>query len=299
MKYAKPSLTFEEQADLLLKRGLTADRDELTQRLEAVSYYRLSGYLFPFRETASDRFVEGTTLQTIWDRYCFDRQLRLLLLDAIERIEVSVRTKLVYHFSHEHGPFGYCNEANLPKLNLNAYLEWRLSLEEEVRRSKETFKTHFREKYGDVHPSLPLWMLAELMSMGSLLTFYKGVAPSLKQRIAIEYGISDKLLLSWLTGLYTARNICAHHARLWNRSMGTAVLRPSPNKFPDWHKNHELPNNRCGILIMICRYMLRLISPSSKWNDRIENLMTEFPGIPLRDMGLPEKLTDNPIWTNK
>jgi abortive infection bacteriophage resistance protein len=45
MEYAKKPTTFEEQADKLLSRGLVADREELLQRLKAVSYYRLSGYL--------------------------------------------------------------------------------------------------------------------------------------------------------------------------------------------------------------------------------------------------------------
>jgi len=115
VEYSKGALTFEEQADRLLSRGLSAGRDELIGRLRAVSYYRLSGYLYPFREkeadgSASDRSAAGTNLGAVWQRYCFGRRLRVLILDAIERIEVSVRTKLVYHFSHDHGPFGYCDD---------------------------------------------------------------------------------------------------------------------------------------------------------------------------------------------
>lgn len=105
MKYEKCPLTLDEQADRIIQRGLHADRDELIQRLNSVSYYRLSGYLFPFREHGSDHFRSGTKLSEVWDRYCFDRKLRMLILDSIERIEVSVRTKLIYYFSHEYGPF--------------------------------------------------------------------------------------------------------------------------------------------------------------------------------------------------
>jgi abortive infection bacteriophage resistance protein len=97
--YTKSALTFEEQADLLLARGLIGDRTELIDRLKAVSYYRLSGYLYPFRNLPTDKFVPGTDLATVWRRYNFDRRLRLVLLDAIERVEVAVRTRLVYHFS--------------------------------------------------------------------------------------------------------------------------------------------------------------------------------------------------------
>src|SRR5262249_44980727 len=145
MQYTKQPLSYEAQADRLLERGLNADREELIRRLKAVSYYRLSGYLYPFREMdaaagqPTDRFRQNTNLTTIWNRYCFDRRLRVLTLDGIERIEVSIRTKLIYHFSQLHGPFGYCDDAKLPKLKIAEYLEWRTALQEETGRSKEVF----------------------------------------------------------------------------------------------------------------------------------------------------------------
>lgn len=175
MEYLKCHLPLEDQAQRLLDRGLIADKEELIRRLSAVSYYRLSGYLFPFREKESDNFRSSTKLCVVWDRYCFDRRLRVLLLDAIERVEVAVRTQLVYHFSGSHGAFGHTNEANLPRLKIAEYIEWRRSLIEETQRSKEAFKDHFFKKYGECHQNLPIWMVSELMSMGSMLTFYKGV----------------------------------------------------------------------------------------------------------------------------
>jgi len=143
MEYLKQALSLDKQADLLIERGLDADRDVLIQRLSIVSYYRLSGYLFPFREKGSNQFKKGTSLEVVWNRCCFDRKLRILVLDAIERIEVAVRTQLIYHFTHRYGPFGYCDDACLPKLGIEDYLIWRVSLQEETRRSKEIFKQHF------------------------------------------------------------------------------------------------------------------------------------------------------------
>jgi abortive infection bacteriophage resistance protein len=301
MEYPKEALRFEDQADRLLERGLAADRGELISRLQAVSYYRLAGYLHPFRlrdeqDKALDRFVEGTNLETVWRRYCFDRRLRVLVLDAIERVEVSVRTKLIFHFAHANGPFGYCDDANLPKLSIGDYLEWRTALQEETDRSKETFKKHFFDKYGDHHRNLPVWMLAELMSMGSLLTFFKGVEPDLKRRVAEEYGLPDEVTMSWLRSLNAARNICAHHSRFWNRVLGYPPMLPNPRKFPDWHGENKLPTDRCGIILMICRHMLRMISPSSRWHERVEDLFKEYSDVPRSSMGLSETWTNHPIW---
>ncbi len=194
MNYTKEALSFEEQADRLLERGLIAEKAELIRRLEAVSYYRLSGYLYPFRCQDQDAYKPETTLETIWRRYCFDRRLRVLVLDAIERIEVAVRTQLIYHFAHEHGAFGYCHEGSLPNLKVSDYIAWRDCLITETRRSKEPFANHFKKKYGDTHQNLPIWMIAELMTMGSVLTFYKGVSDSLRTTVASHFDMPAETL---------------------------------------------------------------------------------------------------------
>jgi abortive infection bacteriophage resistance protein len=297
MKYEKKPTTFEEQADMLLSRGLVADREELLKRLNSVSYYRLSGYLYPFRRPGAEQYYEGTSLKVIWNHYCFDRRLRVLVLDAIERIEVSARTKLVHHFSHAHGPFGYLDDQNLPHLKIDEYLEWRTNLVEETHRSKETFAKHFFTIYGDCHKELPVWMLAEVMSMGSTLTFFKGVDQSIQRKIAAEYGLADELFRSWFRSLNAARNICAHHSRFWNRELGYKPDLPQKNKFPAWHGESKLKNSRSGIILMICRHMLALITPTSQWSGRVESLFAEYPDIPLQDMGLPHDWKVHPVWT--
>jgi len=171
MEYTKPPLTFGAQADLLLSRGLQADKAVLVSRLQAVNYYRLSAYLYPFRHESSDNFRENTTLALVWKHYTFDRQLRILVMDSIERIEVAVRTKLAYYFSHRHGAFSYLNKVFFPKLKVEDHKRWLDEMKIEIERSKETFIKHFQTKYGDCHDLPPLWMLCEVMSFGKMLTF--------------------------------------------------------------------------------------------------------------------------------
>jgi abortive infection bacteriophage resistance protein len=109
MKFEKKSTTPQEQAQKLLARGLVAEEAVLIQRLTSVSYYRLTGYLYPFLqigENSQKRYTEGTTLEVIWSRYCFDRRLRVLMLDAIERVEVSVRASWFIIFVISTAPSG-------------------------------------------------------------------------------------------------------------------------------------------------------------------------------------------------
>lgn len=304
MKYEKHPLTLEAQADQLLDRGLAGDRDELIARLRAVNYYRLSGYLQPYRVLDADgnltnAYQPGTTLKEVWRRYNFDRRLRIVLLDAIERIEVAVRTRLVFHFVREHGAFGYTEPLNLPGFfkTITEYMEWRTGLVEETRRArKEQFVEHFSKKYGDHHKELPLWMLCELMSFGSMLRFANAVAPDLKKAVAEEYGMPDELFASWLKAIYAVRNACAHHSRVWNRVFGVTPKMPHRNKFPDWHTEPNLPNDRVGYALAICHFWLGHISNTSLWRERLFKLFDEYPEIPLAKMGLPDEWKRHPLF---
>ncbi|HOE67707.1 MAG TPA: Abi family protein [Candidatus Hydrogenedentes bacterium] len=295
MKYIKLALTYTEQADLLLGRGLSADREALIARLRSVNYYRLSGYLYPFRNP-DDTFRAGTTLDAVWQHYTFDRRLRLIVLDGIERVEVAIRTQLVYEHVHRHGPFGYVVPANLPKLNGQRFDEFMARVYSETQRSHEIFVKHFQEKYGDQHGYLPLWMAVEIVPLGLVFTLFTGVEPAIKRSIARQYDIPDKVLFSWLGVLNGVRNICAHHGRLWNRELGFKPLLPNRHKHPTWHTPVTIPNNRVFAILTILKYMLGFVAPQSQWPQRLQHLLDEYPDIPRKNMGFPVNWEECPIW---
>nr|VFK58713.1 MAG: Abi-like protein [Candidatus Kentron sp. TUN] len=99
MRFTKPPKTFEEQMDLLESRGMIiSDRSAAHHHLSHLNYYRLTAYWLPFQEnTVTHRFKQETLFDDIINLYMFDKKLRLLLLNAVERIEISVRTQWAYH----------------------------------------------------------------------------------------------------------------------------------------------------------------------------------------------------------
>lgn len=108
VKYNKPALTFSQQVDLLIARGLVVNNKKRVEKtLANISYYRLSAYMLPFKECQNGvviaRFVPDTTWEMVYDLYKFDRKLRLLLFDAIERIEIAIRTQIVNQLSLKYG----------------------------------------------------------------------------------------------------------------------------------------------------------------------------------------------------
>jgi len=106
--FNKPPLSLPDQLALLVSRGLTViDPQDALHYLTHIGYYRLSGYALPLQigGSGADRhnFKPGVTFTDILDRYVFDRKLRLLVMDAIERIEISVRAALTNHIAPRHG----------------------------------------------------------------------------------------------------------------------------------------------------------------------------------------------------
>jgi abortive infection bacteriophage resistance protein len=323
MIYDKKALTLEQQADQLIARGLVADRDELVGRLKAVNYYRLSGYLHPYRVRdatgkTTDSFVPGTTLDVVWRRYNFDRRLRMIILDAVERIEVAVRTRLVYHFVQAHGPFGHLVPANMPGFkrrpwwnrccrNLKSLLKlrgferpdyelWLAKLLNEKRRAGDPFVKHFTATYGDRHQQLPLWMACELMTCETTLQLAYGMDRKVIKQVAADFGFPDEQLLSWTKAIFTLRNTCAHHGRTWNRVFGVKPSVPGKNKNPHWHNAPGFAPDRVGLMLTVCHFWLGKVSPTTRWKARLFTLFSEFPEIPLAEMGIPPQWQSHPLW---
>ena len=298
MLYEKPPLTFERQADLLLSRGMQGDRETMILRLQSVNYYRLSGYWYPFRNP-DDSFRPGLTFDTVWNRYVFDRHLRILIMDAIERIEITVRTQIAYHHAHRYGAFGYTDDPHsLPQLDTQKYSDLHQRIKDEIERSREVFVNHFHRKYGDSHAFLPIWMATEVMTFGSVLSFFRGVDSTIQKDISKFFDVPDVVLESWLLTLNVIRNICAHHGRLWNRELGIKPKLPNPRKHPQWNFPKPIPNQRVFIILTICRYCLNRIAPQSHWSSRMFSLLERFPDIPRINMGFPNNWEELTLWKN-
>jgi len=104
MKYSKPPTTFQEQIALLIKRGLIVeDPTKALLNISRINYYRLSSYFPPF-QLNDHQFKENASINSIFELYDFDKRLRSLIFRALENIEITLKTKIAYYFSHTYGP---------------------------------------------------------------------------------------------------------------------------------------------------------------------------------------------------
>ncbi|MBN2643273.1 MAG: Abi family protein [Victivallales bacterium] len=294
MKYGKPPLSCEDQASLIISRGMIVDdRDRLISILRSVNYYRLSAYWYPFR-IDDDSFKKGTNFFEIWRRYTFDRQLRLLVMDAIERIEISVKAKTVNAFSLKYGAFGHLDRKNFNKFPADAHQRFVEEIKANTKRSNESFVSHFKIKYHE-ESHLPLWMATELMTFGNMFTMFRYLDFYLQRDIAKEFGVPAKVFESWLQTINYVRNICAHHARLWNREF--AIKPVIPNKQRDWLYPVKIENNRLFGLLTVLKYLLEYCAPYSLWYGRLQELLKKYEDVSQVFMGFPDNWQKCPIWT--
>lgn len=296
--YQKSALTFEQQLKLLGERGLIInDYGHAMLQLGTISYFRLSAYWYPLRfrdehEYVTSDFIEGANFDDVISLYEFDRQLRLLVTDAIERIEVYIRTLISYHLSHEYGAFGHTDPANFhPQFN---HAQWLGKLEEEAARSSDAFIAHYKNKYTGF-PTLPIWVITEVMSLGSLSFCYQGLKHDDKRVISNKLGLHHMCLRDWLHTLTYIRNVCAHHSRLWNREL---AIRPQRPRSAEWNAPVTPRNDRIFYILLMLRHLLKTTNNGDSWclqcNELLEPIVND--GKWRAAMGVPENWKEHPLW---
>lgn len=297
MHYVKPPLTFDDQVKLLMQRGLLIpDREKAIHYLSNISYYRLSAYMLPFQipQDSSHRYKPNTSFDDILELYVFDRDLKLLAFDAIERIEIAVRTQLIYHMSHAYGNNWFENSSLFTNRKNHEYLLNKIA-EQCNQTNKEVFIQHYQAKY--TSPLLPpSWMSLELLSMGQISQLFEIIGAKREKKIICNYfNLPEPLLTSWLHSLSYIRNICAHHARLWNRAMAVRPKLPIKPITP-WLKYTELRAERAYVTMAIIQYLLTVINPTSNFKVHLKELFDKYPDIRIKSMGFPYDWQEDEFW---
>lgn len=297
MEYKKQPTTIHEQIELLKSRGLKFKNEKKSLHyLSNISYYRLRAYTYPFQDNSHDShpFKGDIAFEDILDLYVFDRKLRIVVFDAIEKIEVALRTKLIYHYSLSHGSHWHEN-GQLYRTNTR-FIKDIDDLYKEIDRSTETFIKHYKEKY--TSPQYPAcWMSLEVASMGLLSKLFQNLQNCKeKKSIYNDFGVKDyKVLESWLHAICHVRNICAHHGRLWNRRLTAKPIIPKSSFYP-FLDNKTINTNKLYATLSCMVYILNIISPSHNFVNRIKGLFELSNLVNLKEMGFPRGWEKEPLW---
>lgn len=314
LTFSKPPLSLDELVDRLVDRGLeVSDRERARRYLRHIGYYRLSPYTIPFQQGGHDNTLrEGTSFDDLLDLYVFDRALRLIVMDAIERVEVAVRAALTDHMSTTYDdPHWYVAPAHFRDRGRHARLMKiiRDTCEERLRGTPDAGEDslvhrsaleHYLTTYGS--PELPpSWLMGEMLTIGQLTSMYR----NLKQRadrtaVANCLGLTAPVLESWMQTYVRVRNICAHHGRLWNVGLGVYPAIPTSPTIVWLGGDGALPERsrkRLYPVLVSLQSVLYSVSPRSGWARRVHGLLSARPPMNLRGMGVPENWRDDTFWS--
>lgn len=329
LPYLKPYRDIPSSLTLLGLRGMEFTDPEFAQkRLSRIGYYRLSAYWYPFRRFCAapsdpgkpektqerircDRFEDGTEFDQVMAFYLFDKQLRLLISDALERIEIGIRAAIVEVLGalgpHAHRDARSYN-SNLTKTNedgtrpLDGFLR---GLDDAFARSKEEFAKHFRKTYRG-HP--PIWIAAGTWDWGNLAYTLRSLSSRNIQEVCarIDPRLDTRTLISWMAALNEIRNACAHHSRLWNKALTNRPSFQKPGELPEFdHMRrsngslNDLHTTRLyGALVAIV-FLMQVLHPRTRWHLRLADFVLTS-GLPQelssKSAGFPERWQDQEIW---
>ena len=307
MRYNKPALSFDQQAELLIERGVEAEKPNLIEFLRQVNYYRVSGYLYPFKESAdSEGFIEGTILTEIKKRYYFDSELRLLILSAVEKIEVTIlRTLIVEQMTmkDKHGPFWFLDISkfkDLPHFPESFHDDFIEFNKEKLLDKTTDFITGYRNKYTE-EEALPFWIIVEKMTFGHMAQLIGNLQRSDRIELARKFDLPYKVFGSWIQALNFIRNACAHHDRVWNRYIPIQPRIPDRKTIPGFYQpvmvKESNKNPRVFPILVIIQYILNYIEPKNQFGGKLQSLLEDYQGLPYEEIGFPKNWELIPFWT--
>lgn len=320
MKKIKNPTTVDEQIALMRTRGMEVNESLARQWLSSVSYYRLSGYWYSFRvlpepedpkePQRDDDFVPGTTFEEVVALYEFDRKMRTLIYDGIERIEVALRAR-IGELLIAKGALSYKDPSCFREEF--QHQDWLETAEKRVGRARK--RNHAVAHYAANYDDYPFWVLADVLDFSDISMLFDGLLLEDQRSISHSFGFRldpDQLnsrqkksyynqdpLARWCEQLTVLRNTCAHHGRLWNRYFTPA----STNAFRTIQELSCLPKGQSERLfgaLTIIAFMLRSVSPGSTWVNKVRTLVEEeYEPLALRqidEMGFPDDWRYLPVW---
>ena len=283
------------------------DLTEAKKVLARISYFRLKYFWTDLIDDSTDGdFMSGTSFDMVMERYNFDHNLRLVLFDAIEIIEVAFRAKIIYHMSRVAGNGLWYLDSSLFE-NVDRHQDFVLDLKYEFERSTEPFAKKYIENHPDWQgesmegDNPDAWMIIEVASFGMLSKMYKNLKNQLPQKSAIanDFGLySSREFSNWIEIISLIRNIIAHHSRLWNRSLGKKIS--NIKRFRNlWLNNDfsEAQKKKPYAIVCALVYLCNTVSGNNSVRDKIKALFDSgSSSIPVQKIGIPANWRHEPIW---
>lgn len=279
---ARIKAIIEEWKSAGLQINTDDDHLKAAHYLARIGEQRLLAYTQPFREGygTTGRFKPRIGFQQIHGLYKFDRWLRLLMLDGLERVEISLKSDLQHELISKYGddwplkasfvidcsrdvqPGGQARVASMMssiKGNIcrdRTKKERKLDQDEVVRRRLSR------------NPTIAF----SAITFGNISKLIEHVPEEIRSSIAARYQLSGDELKGLLDPLTTIRNISAHHEQLWNIYLLNKTI-TLPAQYQEvlrgYRPNPDYQKKIYGACLAVY-YIVRQIARNTKWHERLD-----------------------------
>lgn len=256
----KKATTFADQISILESRGVIVnDHNKAIEILSDIGYYRLGFYFFPFEKTypcldehRKHEVIEHTRFEDAVALYYYDFDLRNILNKYLSRIEVAIRTTMIYELSNKYSsdPIWFVSPLVVSKdfiKDFDKEVYKKIAKKEVIKRHK---KKHPDDKYA------PAWKTMEFMVLGNLTTLYNDLLKiDDKRSVSLHFGIKKaSFFFNYIETIRNLRNACAHGNVIYDIKLETSVKNGPAGCFK------EQQCNRLYGALSVVRYILGTIS---------------------------------------
>lgn len=260
-------------------------------------------------DTVKHIFEPNHTFEEVIHIYEFDKELRHICFDAIESIEIALRTQIIYWLSQDYGGLWYLDNTLFEDKDLHK--QHLHELFSEFNRSQEIFAKDYRTKHpnysvekdwwdSDEYPDA--WIIFEVATFGSMSKMYKNIKHQLpaKSKIANSFGLNmSSELSSWLEAISYLRNVIAHHSRLWNRTIVKKPMDIHSPRYPWLYALSEYQRKRPYSVISTMLYLCNAIGTECDFKDRLYGLFQKYNDVPIYKIGFIDSWKLNPLWRKR
>lgn len=284
-------LSDEELIELFENKNIIInDKNLAITKLKTIGYYRLKTFAKPF-ETIDNSgnvvYEEKTKFDDIVKRYYQDKNLRIFVLHAIEKIEVSLKNIVSQVLAKNFGYYGYLNFNNWQKRNASNKNFKYEQLQEQSNFKKSILKQQKRDNFykfstNNVNDEgLPnVWIGINLLTFGDVVRIVSTMKKSCLREISSFYNCTTRELISWLKCLNLIRNICCHNSNLIDlKLISKPIIRNEWKKFLKTDENNQICDYSGAVIICVVMYLVNEINPKYKWGDKRKKFNGIIPTV--------------------
>ena len=267
MNCMETHLNYEEQLEKFISQGMIIkDKKKALERIKHISYYKIKEFS-SFFMNPDETYKKDTYFEAVIQNFYFDKNLRMEFLKCSEKIELSIKNKIVYTLGAKYGAFGYLKFSNWcdRKISKENILKEEEKFRKKIKQKMKLFssnpiiKDFIKNNPDEEFPSV--WRIAEILTFGEILRLFEIMSQKNKISVVRNYGLEIDEFTSYMNNMKLIRNLCAHNMAIINIKLKSI---PKINS-----KISELITSPDKILtsILIMAYLIKIINPNYRFYD--------------------------------